>query len=69
MRQRGVEGVDQGTMTAFATCFWIGIVFGYLAKKRGKSFWLWGALGFFIFGPALYIGVVVLMAFLGGRSA
>ncbi len=55
-------------MAVFATCFWVGIATGYIAKKKKKSFWKWGALGFFIFGPGLYIGVIIAVAFIAGIS-
>ena len=56
------------SMTVFATCFCAGIAMGYIAKKKEKSFWKWGALGFFIFGPGLYVGVIIAVAFIAGIS-
>lgn len=49
-----------------ATCFWIGVFTAYFAKKKKKKAGNWFALGFFIFGPIIYIGVTVLVAFVAG---
>lgn len=51
-----------------ATCFWIGVFTAYFAKKKKRSAGKWGALGFFIFGPIIYIGVTVLIAFVAGMT-
>lgn len=49
-------------MEVFAFCFGVGLVTQYFAKKKEKNSWRWGALGFFIFGPVIYMGVSVLIA-------
>lgn len=45
-----------------ATCFWIGAFTAYFAKKKKKKAGKWFALGFFVFGPIIYMGVTVLIA-------
>jgi len=49
-----------------ALCIWCGGATAYIAKRKKKSGWKWGLLGFFVFGPALYMLIVVIIAALGG---
>ena len=50
---------------AFGLCFCSGIACGYIAKKKRRSFRMWGALDFFIMGPL----VLVLISCIAGAIA
>ena len=53
-----------GAQAVFAVCVWSGIICAYTAKKKDKSPWLWGVLGFIIIGPVAYILINIIMAIL-----
>ena len=47
------------------TCLLVAFATGYMAKTKGRSPWLWGALGFTIFGIVVHtlVGVMVFWLF------
>ncbi len=47
------------------TCLLMGIATGYIAKTKNRSPWIWGALGFTIFGIIVHtlVGIVVFFLF------
>jgi hypothetical protein len=47
------------------TCLLVAIATGHIAKTKGKSPWVWGALGFAIFGIIVHtvIGILVFLLF------
>jgi uncharacterized membrane protein len=55
--------MDGDFLAALATCLLIGVATGYIAKKKDRSPWKWGALGLFVFGPVVHTVVGVLIAF------
>ena len=47
------------------TCLLVAIATAYFAKEKGRSPWLWGALGFAVFGIVFHtiVGVLVFLIF------
>jgi hypothetical protein len=47
------------------TCLLVSLATAYLAKGKGKSPWLWGILGFAVFGIVFHtiVGVLVFLLF------
>ena len=47
------------------TCLLVAIATGYIAKTRGKSPWIWGAVGFVVLGIVVHtlIGILVFWLF------
>jgi hypothetical protein len=57
-----------GAQGVFYLCVFSGIFCAYTAKKKDKSPWKWGAVGFFIIGPLAYILIYIIMAMLAAFS-
>ncbi len=47
------------------TCLLIALATAYIAQIKGKSPWIWGALGFVIFGVVFHtvMGILVFLLF------
>ena len=58
--------MNKGAQEALVLCVFIGIACAYIAKKKGRSPAKWGALGFFIIGPVVYLLIAVIVGAIAG---
>ncbi|MBW2107959.1 MAG: hypothetical protein JRI36_04735 [Deltaproteobacteria bacterium] len=47
------------------TCLFVAIATGHIAKTRGRSPWIWGIVGFAVFGIVVHtiVGILVFLIF------
>ena len=47
------------------TCLLVALATGHIAKTKGKSPWVWGAVGFAIFGIIVHtvVGILIFLLF------
>ena len=61
--------MTQGAQGVYSLCVISGIICAYIAKKKGRSPWKWGTLGFFIIGPIAYILIFVIIGAVAGFTS
>jgi hypothetical protein len=58
--------MTQSAQGVYSLCVFCGIICAYLAKKKERSPWAWGALGFFIIGPIAYALIFIIIGAVAG---
>lgn len=61
--------MDPRAMGVLWLCIIGGFICARIAKKKGKSPIKWGAAGFFIIGPIVYVLIIVILGALAGFSS
>lgn len=61
--------MNKGGQEVLVLCIFSGIACAYIAKKKGRSPGKWGAFGFFIIGPIVYLLIAVIMGAIAGFSS